>query len=94
MAQWSQLHFLQALGWATLNSFWQMAILWCAFAGANHLFKLSATKKIPSISWSNVDWVCLVHYHFRSVLPEQLNQFYFFGNSQMSGYFLNKQPVV
>ena len=45
MAQWSQLHFLQALGWATLNSFWQMAILWCAFAGVNHLFKLSATKK-------------------------------------------------
>jgi beta-lactamase regulating signal transducer with metallopeptidase domain len=45
MAAWSQSHFLQALGWATLNSFWQMAILWCAFVGVNHLFKLSATKK-------------------------------------------------
>ena len=45
MATWSQSHFLQALGWATLNSFWQMAILWCAFVGVNHLFKLSATKK-------------------------------------------------
>ena len=45
MGEWSQSHFLQALGWATLNSFWQMAILWCAFAGINHLFKLSATKK-------------------------------------------------
>ena len=45
MEQWSQSHFLQALGWATLNSFWQMAILWCAFIGVNHLFKLSATKK-------------------------------------------------
>jgi len=44
MEQWSQSHFLQALGWATLNSFWQMAILWCAFIGVNHLFKLSATK--------------------------------------------------
>jgi beta-lactamase regulating signal transducer with metallopeptidase domain len=45
MATWSQSHFLQALGWATLNSFWQMAILWCLFLGANHLFKLSANKK-------------------------------------------------
>ncbi|RYZ28156.1 MAG: M56 family metallopeptidase, partial [Chitinophagaceae bacterium] len=45
MATWSQSHFLQALGWATLNSFWQMAILWCAFVSVNHLFKLSATRK-------------------------------------------------
>ncbi|GAA4751905.1 M56 family metallopeptidase [Flavisolibacter ginsenosidimutans] len=37
-----QSHFLQTLGWATLNSFWQMAILWCAFLGVNHFFKLSA----------------------------------------------------
>ena len=45
MAEWSQSQFLQALGWATLNSFWQMAILWCVFAGVNHFFKISATKK-------------------------------------------------
>lgn len=45
MAGWSQSQFLQALGWATLNSFWQMAILWCAFAGVNYFFRLSATQK-------------------------------------------------
>ena len=45
MAAWSQSQFLQALGWATLNSFWQMAILWCLFVGANHFFKLSSTRK-------------------------------------------------
>ncbi|HEX8314459.1 MAG TPA: M56 family metallopeptidase, partial [Flavisolibacter sp.] len=45
MAQWSQSQFLQALGWATLNSFWQMAVLWCAFVAVNYLVKLSATKK-------------------------------------------------
>jgi len=45
MADLSQSHFLQALGWATLNSFWQMAVLWCLFFGANHVFRLSATKK-------------------------------------------------
>ena len=45
MATWSQSHFLQSLGWATLNSFWQMALLWCLFLGASHLFKLSAHRK-------------------------------------------------
>src|SRR5688572_29484665 len=37
--------FLQALGWATLNSIWQMALLWCCFAGANYFFNLCAAKK-------------------------------------------------
>ncbi|MGZ3848749.1 MAG: M56 family metallopeptidase [Flavisolibacter sp.] len=45
MASWSQSHFLQALGWATLNSFWQMALLWCLFLGASFLFQLNAPKK-------------------------------------------------
>lgn len=39
MPSWSQSHFLQSLGWATLNSFWQMALLWCLFAAANCVFK-------------------------------------------------------
>src|SRR5215203_329825 len=41
----SQSAFLQALGWATLNSIWQMALLWCCFVAANYFFKLSAAKK-------------------------------------------------
>ena len=41
----SQSAFLQALGWATLNSIWQMALLWCFFVGANYFFNLSAAKK-------------------------------------------------
>jgi beta-lactamase regulating signal transducer with metallopeptidase domain len=45
MAGLSQSAFLQALGWATLNSFWQMALLWCVYLGANYFFKLSAQKK-------------------------------------------------
>lgn len=45
MAGWSQSHFLQSLGWATLNSFWQMALLWCIFQAAGSLFKLSASRK-------------------------------------------------
>lgn len=45
MSELSQSQFLQALGWATLNSFWQMALLWCAYVSANHLFNLTAAKK-------------------------------------------------
>ena len=45
MAALSQSHFLQALGWATLNSIWQMALLWAIFSSLNHLFKFSATRR-------------------------------------------------
>ena len=45
MAGWSQSHFLQSLGWATLNSFWQMALLWCLYLVAASLFKLNANQK-------------------------------------------------
>lgn len=45
MATWSQSLFLQALGWATLNSFWQMALLWCCFLLARHFLELSSNRK-------------------------------------------------
>lgn len=45
MATWSQSLFLQSLGWATLNSFWQMALLWCCFLLVNHFIQLSSNKK-------------------------------------------------
>ncbi len=45
MHHWNQSQFLQALGWATLNSFWQMAVLWYAFVTASRAFNLSATAK-------------------------------------------------
>ncbi|MDQ3277180.1 MAG: M56 family metallopeptidase [Bacteroidota bacterium] len=45
MTALTQSHFLQALGWATLNSIWQMALLWALFSSANGLFKLSAARK-------------------------------------------------
>jgi len=45
MAGLSQSHFLQSLGWATLNSLWQMALLWCLYLAVNSIFKLSANHK-------------------------------------------------
>lgn len=57
----SQSHFLQALGWATLNSFWQMALLWCCFLVANQLFNLTANKKyIFSITSIAAGFLCFV----------------------------------
>ncbi len=41
----SQSFFLQALGWATLNSFWQMSLLWCIYVVANHCVPFSAAAK-------------------------------------------------
>lgn len=41
----SQSQFLQALGWATLNSLWQMGLLWAAFIAINFLFRPSAANK-------------------------------------------------
>jgi beta-lactamase regulating signal transducer with metallopeptidase domain len=45
MAYWGNSLFLQSLGWATLNSFWQMALLWCLFQLVTHFIKLSSNQK-------------------------------------------------
>ncbi len=45
MFSWNTSPFLQALGWATLNSIWQMALLWCCFLLIHHFFKLSSLRK-------------------------------------------------
>jgi beta-lactamase regulating signal transducer with metallopeptidase domain len=65
MANWSQSHFLQSLGWATLNSFWQMALLWCLYLAATHLFNLSSHKKyqlsvlaiITGFAWATLSFI-------------------------------------
>lgn len=45
MAFLGQNLFLQALGWATLNSIWQMGLLWALYAGVQHLTRISASRK-------------------------------------------------
>lgn len=70
MANWSQSHFLQSLGWATLNSFWQMALLWCLFIGASYIFKISSHKKyqisVLAIVTGFVWFVVTFLYYFQS----------------------------
>lgn len=45
MAAWSQSPFLQALGWAMLNSFWQMAVLFLGFSLVQQFTRLSTHRK-------------------------------------------------
>lgn len=68
----SQSAFLQALGWSTLSSIWQMAFLWCVFLGANYLFKLTAEKKyllsvfalLAGITWFVVTFILYFNGYF------------------------------
>lgn len=67
---WSQSHFLQSLGWATLNSFWQMALLWCIYLLVNSAFKISSQKKyelsVGAVMMGFVWFVCTFFYYFNT----------------------------
>lgn len=45
MAAISQSALLQALGWATLNSFWQVGLLWCAYILARRTLPFKAGQQ-------------------------------------------------
>ncbi|MGV3528779.1 MAG: M56 family metallopeptidase [Flavisolibacter sp.] len=68
MADWSQSFFLQALGWATLNSFWQMGLLWCGYLLIIQLFRLSSHQKflfsVSSIA-AGFAWFILSFFNFK-----------------------------
>ncbi|MGZ3880805.1 MAG: M56 family metallopeptidase [Flavisolibacter sp.] len=70
MATWSQSHFLQSLGWATLNSFWQMALLWCIYLAINSVLRVSSHKKyqlaVAAIVSGFVWFVFTFVYYFKS----------------------------
>ena len=77
MAGLSQSAFLQALGWATLNSFWQMALLWCVFLGANYFFRLSAQNKyyLSAVSViSGAVWFFVSFFFHYCLMPVKLTE--------------------
>lgn len=90
MLHWSQSHFLQALGWATLNSFWQMAVLWYAFVAASRLFKLSASARhsaAVSALLLGFFWACATGFLY---YQNASASYPFFGNAlPQSNGFLN-----
>lgn len=73
MATLGQSLFLQALGWATLNSFWQMAALWALYASIQHYFKLSAHQKykVALVSLGlGFGWYAFTFLHFYNNGPQ------------------------
>lgn len=45
MADFGQSVLLQSLGWAIINSLWQMGLLWCVYLLISNLLRLSAATK-------------------------------------------------
>ena len=45
-----QANFLQALGWAVLNSLWQMALLWVIYQLATGIFKIKRSSSKSSLA--------------------------------------------
>jgi bla regulator protein BlaR1 len=83
MANWSQSHFLQSLGWATLNSFWQMALLWCIYLAINSFFKISSGKK----------YQLAVVAIFTGFLWFSFTFFYYFNSSSVSSVAIFNQTI-
>jgi beta-lactamase regulating signal transducer with metallopeptidase domain len=73
--EWSFSPFLQALGWATLNSFWQMALLWACFAAIHYFFHLSSqrtyTLGVAGV-FAGLLWFVYTFFHYYSTGRTQL----------------------
>ena len=67
-----QTSFLQSLGWAVLNSFWQMALLWVTYQALNSLFRSLKSSHRSSLAFTflltGFAWFI---YTFFSVYSEQ-----------------------
>ncbi|RYY89991.1 MAG: M56 family metallopeptidase [Chitinophagaceae bacterium] len=63
----SQSIFLQALGWATLNSFWQMGLLWCVYQLTGHFATPDSNRKYLHAVYSlaaGAAWFAFTFYSF------------------------------
>ena len=72
MIQVTQSPFLQALGYAIINSLWQFGLLWLIYLFINCIFKLSSHKKYAAalaLQFSGFAWFCvtLMYYYNQCV---------------------------
>lgn len=66
MTAWSHWPILQALGWATLSSLWQMGLLWCLFTlvvrllkpGSIAKYRLATATLLCGFVWFMVTFAC------------------------------------
>lgn len=80
MTEVTQSPFLQALGYAIVNSLWQFALLWLIYVALNTLVRLSAHQKYSTglvIQVAGFSWfVATFNYYWQQFL--KLDEIYFF----------------
>lgn len=72
---WSQSLLLQSLGWATLNSFWQMGLLWCVYSLVIRYTTISSSRKYLFASSSvflGTAWFAYTFFHYLMLGKESL----------------------
>ena len=81
-----QSNFLQALGWAVLNSLWQMAFLWVVYQLVTAVFKVKKSSQKGNLAtgllFGGFAWFVFT---FFSILYSCLPEYKFIG-CQVSGY--------
>src|SRR5215207_6274833 len=85
MDLFGQSNFLQALGWAVLNSLWQMALLWVLFQLSTAIFRKLSSSGKSSLAFvfilAGFSWFC---YTFVSIYFNEAGN-----NSFVSSGFVN-----
>ncbi len=87
MAGWSHSHFLLSLGWAILNSFWQLAFLWCSYLLLGHVLNFSSSRKyqlsVASIGAGFIWFLFTFFYYLDNTIT---NRFSIFNSSILETY--------
>ncbi|MFC0775673.1 M56 family metallopeptidase [Terrimonas alba] len=94
-----QSNFLQALGWAVINSLWQMALLWVVYQLATALFrKLTSSQKnslAASLLFTGFGWFVFTFFVLLTESPvASVSAFITInGNAEVSSWFSRLLPI-
>src|SRR5688572_22008522 len=98
-----QSNFLQALGWAVLNSLWQMALLWVVYqlviafsrkAGSAHKSTLASGLLIAGFGWFVYTFISIfiTEASGDSIVTNQFTALE--GNQQLNNWMNNTLPIA
>lgn len=97
----SQSDFLQALGWAVLNSLWQMALLWVIYQIVTAVFRLSRSSQksmlATSLLFAGFAWFVLNFFLILSVGPASAGYSLFINadsSAQLNRWLTASLPVA
>lgn len=96
-----QANFLQSLGWATLNSLWQMALLWIVFQSITGLVKLKSSLKsalassllIAGFAWYIYTFF-ITFYQTPEIASFSTGILNIEGDSKLNNWFLQILPIL